>query len=113
MSESQEELKLPETTNLVEAHCVRCNKIFFPTPEHIYKDYRGRYCSWTCFNHRNDGKVPRYKQVECLYPGTDEVVKTFQSATKAAEWVGTCVQLIDKSCREGTERKGYLWRYKE
>ena len=102
----------PESTNLIEHYCVRCGKIFFPTPMWVYKDNKGRYCSWTCFNHRNDDKKPRWQAVECLY-SNGEYVCTFQSATKAAEWVGTTTDLIKRAINNETPYKGYLWRYKK
>ena len=37
-----------------ENKCPRCGKKFIPAPYHIYKSGKRRYCSWTCFNHRND-----------------------------------------------------------
>jgi hypothetical protein len=95
----------------IEAHCKKCGKEFYPTPYHVYKDSKGKYCCWTCFNHRKDGKTPQYQQIECLYSdGT--VVKTFQSPTKASEWVGGIPRIIKRSCEEHTEYKGYYWRFK-
>lgn len=96
---------------LTEYHCKRCGKAFFPTPAHVYKDGYGKYCSWKCFNHRKDGKTPRWTPVECLYPN-GEHIRTFQSATKAAEWIGGKPDLIKKACMEDTTYKNYLWRYK-
>lgn len=34
--------------------CKKCGKIFIPAPMHIYKQGSKWYCSWTCYNHRND-----------------------------------------------------------
>lgn len=44
--------------------CGRCGKAFIPAPQHIYKDNGKSYCSWTCFNHRNDYKVQGGKAYE-------------------------------------------------
>lgn len=98
---------------LQECYCTKCGKEFYPTPVHIYKDYNGRYCSWTCFNHRNDGKPNKPMAVECVYPETGEVAKTFPSATKAAEWIGAVPKTITRALELGCESKGYLWRYKQ
>ena len=38
----------------IEKHCSRCGKLFIVAPQHIYKQGRKVYCSWTCYNHRND-----------------------------------------------------------
>jgi DNA-directed RNA polymerase subunit RPC12/RpoP len=91
--------------------CVKCGKEFYPTSEHRYKDYAGRYCSWTCFNHRKDGRKYKYQAVECLYAdGTP--VRTFQSATKAAEWIGGEPTRIKEACNNNTFYKNYYWRVK-
>ena len=37
-----------------EVICRRCGKKFFPAALHIYKTYKGYYCSWHCYNHRKD-----------------------------------------------------------
>lgn len=101
----------PDMYGLFECSCKKCGKAFFPTPMWIYKDNKGRYCSWTCFNHRNDGKAPRYQAVECLYPN-GEKVRAFQSATKAAEWIGGVPYLVKRAIDSGEKYKGYLWRLK-
>ena len=45
-------------TQITEAICPRCGKIFCPAPYHRFKDVTNHryYCSWTCFNHRKDKK---------------------------------------------------------
>lgn len=100
-------------SNITELNCARCGKIYIPTPEWVYKDSRGRgYCGWPCYNHRNDGKKPPYRAVECVFSdGT--VASSFQSPTKAAEWVGTSPTRIIKAIDSGTKVNGYLWRYKD
>jgi hypothetical protein len=35
-------------------HCKKCGKEFLPAPLHIYKTNSKYYCSWTCYNHRDD-----------------------------------------------------------
>ena len=36
------------------AKCKKCRKEFLPAPMHVYKHGKELYCSWSCFNHRND-----------------------------------------------------------
>lgn len=38
-----------------ETKCKKCGKNFVIAVEHRYKDGSKYYCSWTCYNHRNDG----------------------------------------------------------
>lgn len=37
-----------------ERKCKKCGKNFIPAIEHIYRQGSKYYCSWTCYNHRND-----------------------------------------------------------
>lgn len=39
---------------LPQKKCRKCGKIFLPAPMHIYHVGSKYYCSWTCYNHRND-----------------------------------------------------------
>lgn len=39
---------------LYERKCSKCGKVFVPAPLNIYKKNGKVYCSWTCYNHRND-----------------------------------------------------------
>ena len=95
--------------------CVACGKEFFPTPVHKYRDAKGKYCCWTCFNHRNDGKKSRWQAVECLYTdGT--LLRTFRSVNQAAEWIGSAsndAARLREAIMKDTEYKGYLWRFKK
>ena len=97
----------------VPAYCVACGKEFYPTPEHVYKDSKGQYCCWTCFNHRNDGKETRWRQVEkCDLDG--DVISIYQSAGKAAEYNYGCTSKgIIKAINSGKPYKGFIWRYKK
>ena len=36
------------------AMCKKCGKEFIPAPYHIYKHNSKFFCSWTCYNHRDD-----------------------------------------------------------
>ena len=72
---------------MIEVYCSKCGKMFIPAPQHIYKDHKGIYCSWTCFNHRNDGELiqhsrPRIYKVE-QYSLDGELIAVFQSSTEA------------------------------
>lgn len=37
-----------------ERTCARCGKRFIAQCEHIFKKNTNWYCSWTCYNHRDD-----------------------------------------------------------
>lgn len=37
-----------------EKKCAKCGKTFIAAPEHIFKQGTKWYCTWTCYNHRND-----------------------------------------------------------
>lgn len=39
-----------------EVVCKRCGKTFIPTYGWVYKEYDKYYCSFPCYNHRNDDK---------------------------------------------------------
>ena len=47
---------------LPEKKCRKCKKLFIPAPLHIYKDKSKWYCSWTCYNHRNDKEAVKNDQ---------------------------------------------------
>lgn len=40
-----------------EKKCAKCGKNFIVAIEHRYKEHGKFYCSWTCYNHRNDDKT--------------------------------------------------------
>ena len=77
------------------------------------------YCSWTCFNHRNDGVAPppTYREVEML----DEhgnVLQVFPSLRAAADHVCGTEKNISEACRHNKGRKtkfrtahDHAWRY--
>lgn len=44
---------------LPEKRCKKCGKNFIPAPMHRYRDRSKWYCSWTCYNHRNDREVKK------------------------------------------------------
>jgi uncharacterized OB-fold protein len=47
---------LDKIIGLEEKKCAKCGKLFVPSYHHTFKQKgKGKYwCSWTCFNHRND-----------------------------------------------------------
>ena len=50
--------KYIDSFGMYEKKCAKCGKNFISAPEHVYKTNRKWYCSWTCYNHRNDeGKI--------------------------------------------------------
>lgn len=94
-----------------EERCIKCGKIFIPAANHIYKDHRGFYCSWTCYNHRDDNTPYNRSRgvAQCSLDG--EVIRTFLSAVFAAEFIKGTVNGVRKACKESTLYKGYFWRY--
>ncbi len=47
-----------------EKKCAKCGKVFLAAPEHIYRD-KGKsewYCTWKCFNHKDDEKNKKIKK---------------------------------------------------
>lgn len=103
---------------MVEAICKKCGKIISRITfyNYAYKDEKGfYYCSWTCYNHRNDGKrstKPRVKMVE-LHSENGYLLKVFTSATDAAENTGYDASKIRDACREQKTYMGFIWKYRE
>lgn len=99
---------------IIELFCPMCRKRFIPAAQHVYKDNGKTYCSWTCFNHRNDNKKKTAKKVkiieQCSKDG--DVLRTFQGAVEAAELIYGTEDSIRKACKNHKAYKGYLWRYK-
>ncbi len=99
----------------MEKRCKKCGKTFIPAYYHIFKDGKRFYCSWTCYNHRNDHKVKaekKYKQVD-MYDKSGELLKSFKSARDAADITGYDPDMIRDACRDGCVYKGFIWKYKE
>lgn len=104
---------------LTQATCPVCGKIFCPAPYHIYEDDNGIYCSWTCFNHRNDNKPKSRpkgrpaRQVEQLTLD-GEVIATFAGAEKAADAIDGWHAGIREACKKYPKKyRNYLWRFKD
>lgn len=96
-----------------EVICPKCRKLFCPAPQHIYKDSKGRYCSWTCFNHRKDGKKPSSWKPVIMSDESGKVIREYTSATNASQQTGYNLKCIQKACRENGKYNGYIWKYKE
>lgn len=99
-------------------HCRKCKKEIYITPEWVYKDGWGVYCSWKCFNHRFDRKTTNekkyhYKPIEQLEPDGVTVVETYKNAYDAMAAIDGTVCGVRDACRKGNLYKKYLWRYAE
>ena len=46
----------------IEKKCAKCGKRFISAAEHIYKKNGKWYCSWTCYNHRNERSGAKNEQ---------------------------------------------------
>ena len=100
-------------TPLMERGCAKCGKIFLPAAYHRFRDDHGWYCSWTCFNHRAEGRTATkrvYKRV-LQYDEQGNLVREHGSASDAAEFTGFGLKLIQKACRNHEPYKGFLWAY--
>lgn len=101
--------------DMLEKVCEKCGKVFIPAPYHIYKDEKGIYCSWTCYNHRNDSKPKTSRNIRKieLYSEHGYLLKVFTSATDAAEHTGYDATKIRDACREQKPYMGFIWKYRE
>lgn len=106
---------MPGKKNFVTRFCPMCGKEFYPTPEHVYTDSRKRmYCSWTCFNHRDDHKVKPIKKHKhvALIDEKGNIIQIFISAKSAADHaVDAYESSIYEACRTGQPYKGRRYRY--
>ena len=96
-----------------EEFCKRCGKIFVPAAQHIYRDYKGIYCSWTCYNHRNDGKSPIKTKKVGQYTPEGDLIRIYESAKEAAEIIGGELKGIRMACTQRLTYFGHKWRYEE
>jgi hypothetical protein len=98
---------------MVEVSCRKCGKNFIPTYEWAYRDGKGTYCSWHCYNHRKDvEKRRKYKYVE-IYDKRGALLRRFKSANDASEYTGFDIKHIQTACRNGAEFHGFVWKYKD
>lgn len=96
---------------IVEICCPTCKKIFVPAPHHVYKDGDKTYCTWTCFNHREQEPKKSCSRAVLMYDMHGNLVEKFTSAVKAADRVqGNPTHLRD-ACKHSKRYKGYFWRY--
>ena len=91
--------------------CKKCGKHFIPAPYHAYQVNNDLYCSWTCYNHRNDGKRKRNLKTVGQYTADGELIKVFPSAKEAAEALDCSYHTITCACRKGIQALGFLWKY--
>lgn len=96
-----------------ERHCKICGKEFYPTTDHIYKENGEYYGCWTCFNRREKKKAPRWstKTIE-VYNLEGELLETFTSVEKAADYVGGIGNNIRAACKKAEMSPDKLWGYK-
>lgn len=101
---------------MLETKCKRCGKNFWVAPYHIYRDEKGMYCTWTCYNHRNDDNPKAHTHPKSMpivqYDKSGNVVATFNSITEAADHIDGEAKTISRACTANKPYKGYLWRYK-
>lgn len=100
--------------------CVKCGRIkrsIHSFDDWVYRDGKGFYCTWTCYNHRNDEKpnvqTQHQKSIPIVqYDKSGNVVKTFNSIVEAANHTNCTAKTISRACKTHKPCKGYLWRYK-
>lgn len=98
----------------METNCKKCGKVFITAPYHIYKDYRGFFCSWTCYLHKDDNKGKRKnKRVELWNESGDEVLRVFKNAEDASRETGYSAEEIRQACHNGEVYRGFVWMYRE
>jgi hypothetical protein len=99
---------------LTPSYCPLCRKEFYPTPSWVYKIRRRFYCSYHCYRKATGAmeKKYKYKAVE-QYTLDNVYIRTFRTASQAAEYIGSSVNGLADACRKKEKFKGYLWRYKE
>ena len=98
---------------IVEMKCPKCGRNFIPAPMHVFKTKTKVYCSWTCYNHRDDKKKRyHYKTVQQLTPD-GEVVTEIKGLENAAGLVNGNATSVSDAIRTKTTYKGYRWRYKD
>ena len=98
-----------------ELKCPGCGKGFIPAPYHVYRTSTKIYCSWTCYNHRNDKKRDKkyhYKIVEQLTL-EGKVINEIKGTAEAAALIDGTQNGIMRAVSEQKAYKGYLWRYKK
>ena len=93
--------------------CSKCGKNFVPAAQHLYRDEENFYCSWTCFNHKDDRvHTKKLKPVEMLST-SGILIKEFASVKEAAQKTDFEMEKIQQACKVGGYYFGYVWRYKK
>lgn len=94
--------------------CKRCGKLFECTALWVYKDEKGIYCTWTCYNHRNDKPIRRKKGLKKVeqYTADNRLIAIYDCAKSAAEANLCDAEGIREACR-GTSKTylGFVWKY--
>ena len=99
---------------MIEMFCAKCGKNFIPAPEHLYRNGKGWYCSYTCWIRSEDekkkqGKPPKMVE-QCTPDG--KVVRLHYSIRAVAEYLKLeNTHSVIRAIKNKTVYKGYLWRY--
>ena len=99
--------------------CKKCGKKFLPAVYHVYKDAGKYYCSWHCYNHKDDGKKKRTRSGVLMYDKDGVFLREFASSNEASMYLhGEGKAISSKSiqlvCRgEQGSAGGYIFKYKE
>ena len=97
--------------SLPEVRCPKCGKKFVPAPQHVYKENKKTYCTWTCFNHRAEGTNRPRSRAVLMYDKKGNFIARFDGATEAGLKINGNPNAIRDACNHGTRHKGYFWRY--
>ena len=100
--------------HIVDRKCPLCGKNFIPAPEHRFREGNLIYCSWKCYNHREERKRKWCKRI-LMYadPNMTELLQEFRSASEAADYCEGITTSIYKACRTASHYAyGYWWCYK-
>lgn len=91
--------------------CPICGKHFFPTPEHVYKNGKKVFCSYTCFL-KGKTQAGAFSKKVSQYALDGTLIKTFDSAVLASTKTGIHLNSIRLCCRNQQKTAGgYLWQY--
>ena len=95
-----------------EERCPICGRLFVPAVYHTYKDSKGYYCSYTCYNRREQAIEERNVRRVCQYTLDGELVKIHKDVQAAADAAKCTVKYIRK-CLTGKypHGRGYVWKY--
>ncbi len=52
----------------IERKCAKCGKKFIAQQYHRFREGDTYYCTWTCYNHRDDGEPKRDIMADCIAP---------------------------------------------